>query len=259
MAILKGTIDFTGTLGGLSAYKRRDMDETIVRVKGGASKRKIKTAPSFVRTRENNEEFIGCGVAASWLRWALKDVKHLADYNFTPILTKLAKLMQKQDTANVKGERSVLISEFGYMLEGFHLNRKYTFDSVVRYPLRAEISRASGSAIIEIPELRPGINLFIPWRYPLYRFVLSLQSVIDLHYNYPRLPLGELGGTRPVYTEWQSVQQLYKGETLQVQLEKWREDKTMILAVGLEMGMPVTNTVVDTMKYAGCAKILGVK
>jgi hypothetical protein len=235
------------------------MDETLVRSKGGASKRKIKTAPSFERTRENNEEFIGCGRAASWIRWALKDVKHLADYNFTAILTKLAKLMQNQDTANVRGERSVLISEYRYMLDGFHLNEKYTFDSVVRYPLRGEISRATGSAIVEIPELRPDINLFIPWRYPLYRLVLSLQAIGDLHYNYPRLPLGELGGTRPVYTEWQTVQQLYKGETLQIQLEKWQEDKTLILSIGLEMGMPVSNTVVDIVKYVGCAKILGVK
>jgi hypothetical protein len=251
MAILRGNIDFTGSLGGLSAYKRKDMDETIVRSKGGASKTKIKNSPAFVRTRENNREFMGCGRAASIIRWALKDVKHLADYNFTPELTKLAKLMQTQDTANVRGERSVLISEYRYMLEGFNLNRRHTFDSVLRYPLKGSINRSKGTAELILPNMRPEVNLFLPWKYPMYRFVISLQAITDVVYNYPRMRFEQQqGGTAPVYTEWLTAGQPYGGETVLLAIEKWKEDKTLILSVGIEIGMPG--------KYLGCAKILAV-
>lgn len=256
MAILRGNLDFTGSLSGLSAYKRKDMDVTIVRSKGGASKSKIKNSPAFVRTRENNSEFTGCGKASGIIRWALKDVRHLADYNFTYSLTKLAKLMQKQDTVSVRGERSVLISECRYMLEGFHLNRKHTFDNVLRYPLRGSINRSKGSAEVVLPNIRPDINLFLPWKYPLYRFVVSLQGIPDVHYNYPGLSLGQLGGTPAVYSEWLTAQQSYSEETFQLAIDNWKEDKTLILSVGIEMGMPVSNTVVETVKYVGCAKIL---
>jgi hypothetical protein len=47
MAILKNLTEFTGSLGNISAYRRKDSDKVILRMKGGATKKKIKTAKSF--------------------------------------------------------------------------------------------------------------------------------------------------------------------------------------------------------------------
>jgi hypothetical protein len=57
MAILKNGLQFTGSVGNLSAYTRRGSDKVIIRTKGGASRDKIKKSPNFKRTRESNSDF----------------------------------------------------------------------------------------------------------------------------------------------------------------------------------------------------------
>ena len=261
MARLKGGLDFTGKIGGLSAYKRRDMDDTFVRTPGGASRKKIKTAKSFERTRENNLEWRGCGRAASRIRWALTHVRHLADNNIAGEFSKLCKVMQLQDTENIRGERSILISKHRDLLEGFRITLKNPFDGVVRHPLKYEINRETGSAWVQLPNLMPEINLYIPWRYPLFRFVISLQAITDLHYNYPVFTNKDTDAAPAAYTAWQATGENYTGERIELQLEGGRkldDSWTLILSVGLEMGTPMSNNYVNTMKYVGCAKILTV-
>jgi hypothetical protein len=256
MARLKGAIDFTGKLADLSTYKRRDMDGTFVRTPGGASRNKIKTAKSFERTRENNREWTGCGKAAGRLRWALMFVRHLADHNITAEFSRLCKMIQLQDTGNDRGQRSILLSRHRDLLEGFRITQKNPFDGVVRLPLKYEIIRETGSAWVQLPNLIPEIHLFIPWQYPLFRFVISLQAITDLHYNYP---LQTTYAAPVAYTGWQPTGQNYTEQLIELQLEgvpKLDDSCTLILSVGLEMGTPISNTITNTVKYAGCAKIL---
>lgn len=261
MARLKGVLDFSGKIGGLSAYKRKDMDDTFVRMPGGASRKKIKTARSFERTRELNLEWKGCGRAAGRIRWALLFVGHLKDYNFTSELSKICKAIQSQDTENVKGERSILISKHRDLLEGFRLTQRNPFDSVVRHLLKCEINRETGSAWVQLPNLLPEINLYIPWRYPLFRFVISLQAVLDLEYNYPQTSNSNTAAAPVAYTAWQATGEHYAGERIELQLKggpKQDDSWTLILSVGIEMGTPISNNVINTVKYAGSAKILAV-
>ena len=59
MAKLIGEFQFEGSIGNLSAYKRKDSDKIILRTKGGPSKRRIKTAPEFAVVRLYNLEWNG--------------------------------------------------------------------------------------------------------------------------------------------------------------------------------------------------------
>lgn len=260
MAILRGGIDFTGKIGGLTAYRRKDINETIVRSKGGASRKKIKTSKSFERVRENNSEWAGCGRTAGNLKSALLYVYHLKDVNIVCDFSSLFKIMQLQDDANVRGRRSILISKHRDLLEGFRLTKNNPFDSVVRLPLKYEINRETNSAWVQLPNLLPEVNLFIPWQQPMFRFVITMQTIVDAHYNYPTRGANELGGSAAVvYTEWQSTGQTFTGERMELQLKhnnKPDDSWTFILAVGLEMGNPVSNKVINTAKYVGAAKIL---
>jgi hypothetical protein len=261
MARLTGAFDFNGKLGNVSAYKRRDMDGTFVRTKGGATKEKIKTAKCFERTRENNADWEGCGKGAGRIRWALLYVDHLKDCNYTADLSKLCKVMQLQDPENERGKRSILFSQHRELLEGFRLTQRNPFDSVVRHPLRCEIDRETGQAWVKIPRLMSGINLFIPWQYPLFRFVISLQAIMDMEYNYPPATPRNTDTAPVIYTEWQMTEQNYEEEYVELQLKAGGladDTWTMILSVGLEMGTPLSNNFVNTVKYVGCAKILGV-
>lgn len=250
MAIIKNPIQFTGSVGNLTAYTMRGSDKIILRTKGGASKKKIKTSPRFQRTRENNAEFGQCAKVASGIRAAIWPVKHMADYNFTPVLNALAKHVQLMDTKHERGEREIWFSQHTYLLEGFSLNQKNTFDSVVRHPLQFHINREAIHATIQLPRLVPGVNLRIPWQYPLFRFVAGFGMMSD-H-----------GATRQghavsVETEWRPVFQPFEGQILELQLNNIHKTNTLLLSIGIETGMPVTNTYIKPVKYNACAKILG--
>jgi hypothetical protein len=105
----------------------------------------------------------------------------------------------------------------------------------------------------------PEINFFVPWQYPFFRFVISLGAIMDLEYNYPDRSSKNTDEAPVFYTDWQPTGQNYTGELIKLQLKRGPElgdSWTRILAIGLEMGTPISNTVITTAKYVGCAKIL---
>lgn len=263
MAFLSNGPEFTGSIGNMSYYRMKGTDKIVVRKKGGASKEQIKTSPSFARTRENNAEFSGCANTVRSIRHALFPLNKLADYNFTPTLTTLAKNIQLLDKVNERGKRAVNFSQYRYLLEGFQLNKEFIFDAVVKYPLKGSIERETGSATVNIPHLHPQLNLDFPWKAPLYRFVIGFGVFTDSSFK-------ELTGFKDkvilpraetVYTDWQPVQQAFEAQSFTLQLFSLHgidDTKSMILSIGIQMGTPITNAFIQEVKYASCAKILTV-
>ena len=60
MAFLKSDFEFTCSIGSVSAYKLPGADGTVLRTKGGASKKKILKASDSKLTRQNFTKFSGC-------------------------------------------------------------------------------------------------------------------------------------------------------------------------------------------------------
>lgn len=260
MAILKGNLEFTGSLGNLSAYQLPGTGKTILRTKGGATKKKIQKSPAFKRTRENYTEFSGCAKMGGSIRKSMLPLAPLADYNFTPLLNSLAKTIQLLDTECVRGERNIYLSRYRHLLTGFSLNRNTSFESMVKHPLHCTIDRDNKRAVVQLPELMPGVNLMLSKQYPLFRFVVNLGCVVDKLYSTYGY-IGEEMESRCVYTDWHHTTQPFDAEELSVELQKTSvltDDITLILSVGVQMGVPVTDTVTNPVKYAGCAKIMGV-
>jgi len=263
MAVLKNGVQFTGSLNGLSAYTMKGFDKIIFRTKGGASKEQVKKSPNFERTRENYTEFSGCAKAGSSIHRSLFRVKHLADHNFMPTLSAISKRIQLLDKEGKRGERSIRFSQHRYLLEGFHLNKKTPLDNVVRHPIHYNIDRTTASATIHLPRLLPQINLFIPEHYPLYRFIISLSVVADLEFNGTDFSDRNSGFPQVAYqhTEWHPARQTFEAQTLEISMglpDALDDNNTLLLAVGIEMGIPVTNTLTEGAGEGGCAKILGV-
>lgn len=264
MAILNNALGFTGRLQNVTAYKMKGSDKIILRAKGGASKTKIMHSPTFARTRENFTEFGGCARVTKDIRLAIHAVKHLADFNFTGALNALAKTIQLMDNTNARGERGILISQYRYLLEGFQLNRSHTFDSVVRHPLRYTMDRETVSATVQLPELIPGLNLHIPWYNPVFRFVTALGVVPDRTFTGPGYGMRNDTAHFPVASEcsgWHSINKPVTAGTIALQLDVTSSvpaECTMLLSVGIEMGIPVSDAVTDVVKRVGCGKILGV-
>lgn len=260
MAILKGDIKFTGSLGNVSAYKPAGSNKTILRTKGGADKKKILKSPAFKLTRDNFTEFSGCAKMGGSIRRSMLPMAPLADYNYTSILNSLAKTIQLFDTESERGERNIFISRYKHLLYGFSLNRNTSFESIVRHPLHCDIDRAAKKAFVQLPELMPGVNLTLAKQYPLFRFIVNLGCVADSLFTNRGYLTYEME-SRYVYSDWQHATQLFTATGISVELKGeavLSDNITLILSVGIQMGIPITDSVINPMKYAGCAKIIAV-
>lgn len=263
MARLTGAIPFTGSIAGLSAYVRRDLDKVIIRTKGGPTKAQIKKKPSFKNTRRINKEWQAVAATSKAIRLNIFAIKHLADYNFTGSINALCKKMQYADTVSAYGKRSVLLSQCRYMMEGFSLNKRILFDSMLRQPIDVSIDRNNNSAQVVIPPLLPSINFINPGKEPLYRFVLILGFVPDFVYDAERNDYKPKTAAIPwsVYTctEWVSVQKKTEAAEIFLQPKKTialDDAVTMIVSAGIEFGIPVADGSIGYVKYSGSAKVL---
>jgi hypothetical protein len=107
-------------------------------------------------------------------------LKHLSDFNPAEPLNSLLRHVQKLDTKNTWGKRSILLSSQAGFLDGFQLNRNTLFHSVVRTPLNCIISRKEGMAKIEMPQLTPGLNFHPQYGQTVYKIVFVLGEVPDI-------------------------------------------------------------------------------
>ena len=261
MGKLISALPFTGSLSNLSAYKMRGHDGVIVRTKGGPSKEKIKDSPSFAITRSNNMEFGGRSTTASWIMSGMHPHKSLADYNIAGPLQAILKPIQVLDHESEFGKRAVCLSKNPKLLEGFSLNRKTMFDSVIRSPLKAQLSREELSAIVSVPALAPGINFFASPYYPFFCISLTLAIVPDVSYRgnkYSAAPAYENSFPRNVCSEWFAVNEGCDAQHFDVKIDGVPPDdqSSLMLTVGLCYG-EVTATASPTQaRYAGAAKVL---
>ncbi|HEY1019514.1 MAG TPA: hypothetical protein VGE25_10965 [Sediminibacterium sp.] len=271
MAFLYGKGGFTGSLGNLSAYQPKGSDKIILRTKGGATKKQIKTHPRFARVRSNNEEFGSCRKMAAQLRSELYPFVNMVDYNLQAAFSALNKTIQLQDIANPPGQRNMLYSQHRYLLANFPLNKRYGFDTVMRYPLQPVFDRALGTVRLVFPNLQPGIHLQFPWQLPYYRLFVKLFMISDLthtgkNYDYPGL--NNMPGGQLYSSSWLPVTAALPGEELFLSLQviknnrlspaatELAETHSLVVAAGIQMGKPGPNETIEEVKYCGTGKIL---
>ncbi|WP_440135633.1 hypothetical protein [Chitinophaga sancti] len=258
MAIRKSFIQFEGKIEGINFFRprnRKPEDGYIVRKNGGPTRKQIELLPSCERVRENNNEFGTCSSAAKSLRMAISPVKHLTDMNLAAQFTSLSRHLLLQDRENSRGNRIVRFSTLGNQMSGFNLNQQYLFDSVIRHPLAATLDRNTASVEIEVPVLQPGLSIVLPWKQPMYRLVFSLGTVWDAAMKgFPRIWAEPVSFISPWYLREEVVPA--STVTLQLNKEKISRDECMVVAVGVEMGTVVTDSLVQWVKYTGCGKII---
>lgn len=266
MAKLKGVLQLTGQLGNLSIYTRRDSDEIIVRSKGGASKERIRNDPEFENTRRGNREWSGATKLGGAFRRSVIVLARMADYSVSGTLNAVMLKIVKRDTVNEWGERSVLLSQNKSMLSGFNFNRKHLFDSVVRLTPEWSIDRENQQARVSFPELIPSLHLANFTNLPYYRFVVALGVVSDLEYEPTSggyLPVVKEGhGTgNSMRTEWFTLKNDLPAQVIEVIPYKpvgaLNEHVTLVLGIGIEFGTVGDDGLPEAVKYAGCAKVLG--
>jgi hypothetical protein len=263
MGKLLPNLTFTGSVSNFSAYTMRGHDKVIIRSKGGASKEKIQTAPSFEATRNLNKEWKGVIMAARKIRNGLYALKPLADYNISGPLNALVKKIQTLDTVNPKGKRSILFSRQPDFIGSFNYNRQTLFDTVIRQPLMIDIDKSSGTAELAIPPLQQQVNFFTHPRYDHYRFVLAATNLGDVVWN--EETGNYISGNdlmpqyKPIYTSWALSNMPQPSAVYQIgPAFPFSPGPEMILVfgAGIQYGMPASDGSIQPAPYVGAARIL---
>jgi len=269
MAIIKGAIQMTGGIKGVSFYSQRGSDKVIMRTKGGAHKDTIANSPKFEKLRKNQKEFSGCAAFGSLARYAFGGLHRLADYNLTPVLIGMGKNLIKLDKTSETGRRNLKLTAYKKALEGFNFNRNYPFSSVLRVAPQWELDRDTLKAVVTIPRINTDIDLQNLQKLPFFRLIVVIGAISDMAYNttvdeYEPL-VDDLHGHSVVLTgEWQTTQTILPEQTLTVQMNPteiaaMNDSVTVLLSMGVEFGnVGFTEEPVE-VKYAGCGKVIAVR
>lgn len=263
MAFLGDGINFEGSLGDFSAYRMKGCDRIVFRLKGGASKMKIKTDPRMVNSRRTMSEF---GVASQAASQVLKLVRHRMGWSTFGVQGALtARLMhlRRSDTRSEWGKRGILFSQNPKFLEGFPLSQGLSFDSCITSPIGVTQSRDTLSAQITIPELVPGFNLSLPEDRPQYRIVAELTTVPDFIFDpktnrFSPQSISSQFDTSSAETGWYASRAGSPGTTLNLNLEVVPPNPHfgLMLTIGIQLGVMHDSSRVELVNKVGAAKIL---
>jgi hypothetical protein len=259
---------YTGTVGNVSIYTVRGSDKPVVRTKGGPTKRQIKTKASFATTRKNNMEFGGRARIAGQVMDALRLFKYLSDYNIAGPLNSLFIPIQALDTEHEHGQRDVVLSKNPGLLQGFNLNRRTPFNTIIANPLEYTLSKETLSASVTFPSLMPGINFFNPGKYSWYRLLVTIGIIEDMFYD----PKGYHPQHGEVVYSWAEEATdwlpMAYSPAFSIPLNKLRNSyanvlkesrlnsHSLLLGVGIAFGA-MSNGHIEMVKYVGGAKVLG--
>jgi hypothetical protein len=261
MAKLRTPFTFTGTLAGVTAYTRKDLDTPVLRTKGGPTKEQIESDDAFERTRCNISEFSGRSRTGKWVKQALMPLKLLADHNLGASLNPILKPIQEADTVSAHGKRHVELSKNPGLLEGFEVNRRVHLDSVVRNPVTCTISKESLSAQVEIGALLPGNNFLPQVALPFYRLVAALGPAPDIFFHaqgYRAVEGFEFTNPQSAYSDWFHTPSGSPAQTLALSLPQppAATSFSLVLSLGISFGRMGARGWIEAVKYAGSGRIL---
>ena len=269
MVKIKGPFQLSGSMAGISFYKMRGSDKVIMRTKGGASKEKIQNSPKFEKLREQQKEWGGCSQFGSLARCAFGGLHRVADINLTPKLNSIGKRLIKLDTVSEVGQRSIMLSEYKEILEGFDFNIDYPINTVLRVLPRWEIDRDLLKGVVTFPRINTDINLLNIQKLPFFRLVIAIGTISDVIYDPEKLAYLPLvsdvhGHSSTLTGDWNSTKTILPEQTMTIQMNEeeialMTENVTVLLTMAVEFGNVGDSKEPVEVKYAGCGKVIGVR
>ena len=184
MARQVGVLKYKGSIDGIRHYKIKGMTGNFAGMNGGATGEQIKTGASFVRTRENMNEFAGCATVGKAIRAGQSQLmKTMSDSQLTGRLTGIVKKINLEDQTEARGYRAILISAVPQHLIGLNFNRNNTVEGSFtgEFETVANAERNSVTLTVEAFETLKQLN--VPSGATHFRFVNSISVISDYAYN----------------------------------------------------------------------------
>src|SRR5674476_382367 len=108
MAYQTGVIEYKGSFKSIRHWRNRKDPKIYAGEKGGANRDLVMNNPAFARTRENMNEFGGCGVAVKAIRRGLLNLlPEQTDKLFTARLMAVVKEINHRDYEGIRGKRAI--------------------------------------------------------------------------------------------------------------------------------------------------------
>lgn len=184
MARQKGHVKYVGTLGEVRHFKIKGNDGYYAGLKGGPTAEQVKTAPGFIRTRENMSEFGACANAGKSVRIGLSALmKQMTDSQFTGRLTAIMKKINIEDGSEARGQRAVLVSQQPQYLKGLDFNRNISFNGVFSAPFTLTANADKNESTLNVPAFNPLNFLNIPSGATHFRIINAISVISDFVFN----------------------------------------------------------------------------
>ncbi len=184
MAKQRGHIKYTGTLGEVRHFKIKGNKGFYAGLVGGPTAEQVKTAPGFIRTRENMSEFAACAMAGKSVRVGLSSLmRQMSDSRLAGRLTAIMKKINIEDGSEARGQRAVLVSQQPQYLRGLDFNRNLSFNGIFAAPfiLTANVDR--NETELSVPAFNPLNSINIPSGATHFRLINAISLVSDFVYN----------------------------------------------------------------------------
>lgn len=184
MAKQRGVVKYVGTLGDIRHFKIKGLSGYYAGLVGGPTAEQIKTDPAFKRTRENMNEFGGCGLVGKAIRTAMSSlVKNMADPRFTGRLTAILKKINLEDGSEARGRRAILISQVPRHLVGLDFNKNISLDGIFQAPHTLTPTATRESTTLDVPAFNPLSFINAPAGATHFRLINSVVSISDFQFN----------------------------------------------------------------------------
>jgi hypothetical protein len=209
MAYQTGILDYKGSFKSIRNYKNVGDPKIYASEKGGANRDLIMNNSVFARTRENMNEFGGCGIAVQAIRHGLQHlIPEHTDTHFTNRLMKIIKMINLKDEVGERGKRAIKISFNKTMVKSLNLHEKRKIDFELKRSTTQHHPDSRTEATITVNGLNPGPRL-VPGNAQYYRVINHLSIVSDYVYNVEGRsynPLSSLGQMAAyVYSDYTAV------------------------------------------------------
>ena len=161
MAKQTGLIKIKGTLDNVTFYKSKDGH--LAKMKTSLDGERIKTDPSFARTRENGSEFGSIATTGKLFRDSLRNITvNVADNKLLTRVTQVMAKIKNLDSTSIRGSRNVGIgianAAAKALLKGFEFNSGSFLASILYKPY--VLTGATG--VITVAGLVPATDVVFP-------------------------------------------------------------------------------------------------
>ncbi|WP_276483650.1 hypothetical protein [Paraflavitalea pollutisoli] len=188
MAKQCGAFPFTGSIGGVTGYKRNG--QYFVKEKSTVTRDRVLKADNYARTRENSWEFKHAARSSMLLRrvlWPLAKLMKLADGHLSPRVNGLCTRIIRTDPVNGRGERRMHAGELE-QIEDFAFRKDTNFHTVCKVVTSSTIDTETGTMQFTVKPFDPTSRIDAPEGATHFQWVANGGAVNfnteDAHFDF---------------------------------------------------------------------------